>query len=429
MAAPRLHDVLPTLVSDGLITPEQEERIRARYPAPPHDGGDRTITLFGILGALLIGLGVILVVAHNWNEFSRTVRTLFVFTPVLVGQALVWYALQHRMAVRSWREGSAIFLTCALCAAVALISQIYHIEGDLAGYLLACTLLMLPLLYLPGSVVVLLIYLAMTTWYGWAVHGDRSWATSPHMPWMMIPLLLGAVPAYVQLARTDGRGRGFWWSSLLMAVAVLSAAHLFHVDWNGWMVLGLMGLGALFTLAPWAHRDPDRRTWPWALVGGTTVLCVLCAFSYQATWEELMNAPRPATRDIGMLVAYVVLGLGAYMYALRRRRPLERWPYPEALPFFLLCTLCACLSPLLATILVNLGMLAAGVLTVMRGMEKDSLRRMNLGLLIISVTIMARFFDTHLGYFMRGLVFIAIGCAFLYMNLRMVRRRKIAAHS
>ncbi len=427
MAAPRLHDVLPALVDDGIISPEQAERIRARHPAPERDGGDRTIALFGILGALLIGLGVVLVVAHNWNELPRTARTVVAFLPVLIGQALVWHTLRRKMAVTAWREGGAIFLACALCAAVALISQIYHIEGDLEGYLLVCAVLMLPLLYLPGSVVVLLGFLAMATWYGCSVRW--GWSHAGERPWALLPLLVAAVPAYGRLAVDAGRGRGFWWASLAMALSVLIGAHLFHGEWTSFHALGLIGLAAAFTLVPWMHRDPGLRTWPWALVGGTAVLIVLYVFSFRGAWTALAGGHvRLPTLDVALIAAYTGLGLAAYVLTRHRRAPLERWPYPEALPFFLLCTLAALVSTLAATVLVNLGMLAVGVRTVMHGQQKDSLRRMNLGLLIISLTIMARFFDTALGFFVRGLVFIAIGCAFLYMNLRMVRRRKARPH-
>jgi hypothetical protein len=49
---------------------------------------------------------------------------------------------------------------------------------------------------------------------------------------------------------------------------------------------------------------------------------------------------------------------------------------------------------------------------------------MNLGLAVLSLTILMRFFDTDLSFVLRGLVFIAIGAGFLYMNLRLVRQRQ-----
>jgi hypothetical protein len=61
---------------------------------------------------------------------------------------------------------------------------------------------------------------------------------------------------------------------------------------------------------------------------------------------------------------------------------------------------------------------------VRHGIEQGSLKRMNLGLAVLSLTILMRFFDTDLSFVLRGLVFIAIGAGFLYMNMRLVRQRQ-----
>lgn len=427
MGGPRLNDVLPELLREGLISAEQEERIRARYGTATADRSGRTLTLFGILGALLIGLGVILVVAHNWDDLARPMRTLLAFLPVVLGQALVWYALRQKPGVTAWREGSAVFLACALCAAVALISQIYHIHGELDGYLLLCSILILPLLYLPGSVITTLGYLAMITWYGWLVVMNR-WSGEAH-PWPLIPLLVAAVPVYLREMKDNGRGARFWWLSLCLALAVGMATQFFYNDWEMDHVLGLVGLACTYTLVPWLHADRELRTWPWALVGGTTALVVLFVFSFHGAWAEVARErSRAVGSDLVVVLFYAAIAIAAYWWSRKRRKPLERWPWPEAWWLFLVCYMVAFLSPGLATVLVNLALLAVGAFTVKNGIEQYSLRRMNLGLTILSATILMRFFDTDLSFVLRGLVFIAIGAGFLYMNLRMVRRRQQEHH-
>ena len=85
MPVPRLLDALPELVREGLITADQADRIHMRYAAPQEQSGNRMLLLFSILGGLLIGLGLILVVAHNWEDLSRTTRTVFAFLPMAIG--------------------------------------------------------------------------------------------------------------------------------------------------------------------------------------------------------------------------------------------------------------------------------------------------------------------------------------------------------
>ncbi len=122
----------------------------------------------------------------------------------------------------------------------------------------------------------------------------------------------------------------------------------------------------------------------------------------------------------------LVLATGAAIYAItaQRRRLLERWPYPEGFLLFVVAFVVALVSPAAAAILMNLALLGMGVVTVRHGIEQGSLKRMNLGLAVLSLTILLRFFDTDLSFVVRGLVFIAIGAGFLYMNLRLVRQRQ-----
>jgi len=68
MNGPWITQVLPELVREGLITADQAERIRARYAADPQRSGNRMLLVFAILGSLLVGLGIILIIAHNWDE-------------------------------------------------------------------------------------------------------------------------------------------------------------------------------------------------------------------------------------------------------------------------------------------------------------------------------------------------------------------------
>lgn len=426
MTEPRITDALPDLVRDGLISAEQAERIHARYAGAAEGSGNRMLLVFAILGSLLVGLGIILIIAHNWDDLSRSTRTALAFAPVLLGQGLVLYTLNKKPDVAAWREGSALLLACGLCACVALISQIHHIGGNLEGYLLTCSLLILPLLYLPGSFTVALGYLGMITWYAWTVRfGDYR---EHDTPWYFIGLLITAFPFYLGEARRNGSGAAFWWLSLCMALATGIGSQLFYQEWERMHALGLVALAALYTLIPWLHREKPLRTWPWVLLGGATMLIVFLVFSYRPIWDDEWHLAEVPTSDRIVVGSFVTLGLLGYAMSMRVRRPFEGSPYPEGFLLFGLCYLVGLWSPVLAAILINLALLLLGVITIRHGIERDSLKRMNLGLTILSATILLRFFDTDMSFVLRGLAFIALGCAFLFMNLRMVRQRERQRH-
>ena len=424
MSEPRITQALPDLVREGLISAEQAERIRSRYATDAQQGGGRLLLVFAILGSLLVGLGILLIIAHNWDDLSRSARTILAFMPVLLGQGLVLYGMMRKPDEAAWREGSAVVLACGLCACVSLIAQIHHIGGALDGYLLTCSLLILPLLYLPGSFCVALIYLAMITWQAWIVRFEHFSASD--RPWWFILLLLVAVPYYLREAGRMGSSAAFWWLSLFMALSVGFGSQLFYSDWTHAHMLGAVALAAAFTLAPWFHAGNELRTWPWVFVGGATMLIALCVFSFRPVWEGMSADDRV---DWPLIAAYVTIGIIAYLLSLRVRKPFERWPYPEGWWLFAACFVVGAFAPALAAILVNIALLVLGVFTVKHGTERGSLRRMNLGLTILSATIFMRFFDSDLNFVVRGLLFIGVGCGFLFMNLRMVRQRNKQGHA
>ena len=66
---------LPALVDQGILDESSAARLREHYQ--PHLDGKRTNPFFvvtGILGAVLIGIGIIALYAYNWDDLSRSAR-------------------------------------------------------------------------------------------------------------------------------------------------------------------------------------------------------------------------------------------------------------------------------------------------------------------------------------------------------------------
>ena len=74
------------LLEANVISEETAEKIREYYQIKKEDSTNKLFIVFGILGALLVGLGLILIIAHNWDELSRTTKIIFAFLPLIVGQ-------------------------------------------------------------------------------------------------------------------------------------------------------------------------------------------------------------------------------------------------------------------------------------------------------------------------------------------------------
>lgn len=422
MRDPRLSEALPELQREGLLSAEQAARIQEYYATPGEEGGKRMLLLFAILGALLIGLGIILVVAHNWDELSRTLRTVLAFVPVAIGQGLVLVALRKAPEQRSWHEGSAVFLFLAVGACLALVSQIHHLPGELHGFLLTWSLLAVLLLYVPGSIIAALLYIGMITWYACLVRMEH-WSNE-ELPWLYWPMIAAALPLYIKAWKTRGDTVSFAWFSFFVALSLGITSNLFWKDDHLEIALGIAGLATAYALVPTGSVGLTKRTGAFVRLGRLSLLCVLFFLSYQSIWLEGLRPIATLATDALPLLLMLAVGIAAYTWSLRTRNTFSGDLFPETLGALLLAYALARFSPELAALLVNVWLLLLGVRTVRHGLDKGSLATLNLGLAIIGLTVVLRFFDLNINDALKGLVFIAVGVGFLVMNMRLLKQRR-----
>jgi len=187
------------LVDVGILTEETADKIQDYYKKKRISTPNGLFIVFGIIGAVLVGLGIIMIIAHNWDDLSRASKTIFAFVPMLIGQGLCGYALLIKQESITWRESSATFLFFAVGACIALISQIYNMPGNLSSFLLVWMLLCLPIIYLMKSSAVSMLYLIGITNYATEIGYGRNGSES-YLYWLM---LLLSLPHYYLLYKEN----------------------------------------------------------------------------------------------------------------------------------------------------------------------------------------------------------------------------------
>ncbi len=422
---------LPALVSAGVLDNDAARRLREHYQSAAN-GQSLGMVLLGILGAALIGFGIILLFAHNWAQWTREMRTLMSFVPLLAGQVAVAWTLLRRRESALWREASGVFLTLAIGASIALVEQTYHYgSGDPASFLMVWSLLALPLIYLLDSSAVALLYWAGLC--GWALCAQK-WR--PDAVWFW-PLLVVSLPHVWRHLRSDTAGlRSAWllWGLGISLVYGLLVA--FDYLWWGWRLLVTSSLFAAALLASnrWLAPLPGKGNRPARQFGvlGIATISLLLAFEtpqlwlhyhYQSwQWNEL--AASAAVLWLLMLL-YAVL----WAQAWRQRDPLELlW---GASPLVVLAV-CWLVQPGVyaagaegAMLVANVYVFVLSVMTLRSGMHRTNMARLNGGMGMLCLLILIRFFDSDLPFLLRGIVFVLIGAAFLFANWRL-RRRMLA---
>ena len=182
---------LKELTEQEIISPAIADQIQSFYQSKNKPVESSVIAIFSILGAALIGLGIILIVAHNWDDLSRPIKTFLAFLPMLIGQGLVGFTLFKKSDSLAWREGSATFLFFAVGGCIAMVSQIYNLEGELYSFLLTWLILTLPLIYVMRSSMVSLLFIGGITWYACLY---RFNSPDEPIPWIYWGLMAIATP-------------------------------------------------------------------------------------------------------------------------------------------------------------------------------------------------------------------------------------------
>lgn len=127
-----LLDELPRLREREIIPAETETALRAHYSARLSEPGRNYFLLaLGILGLALIAGGIILIFNYNWDMLSEAEQTAVSFLPLALGLAVSFYTLLRGKS-QLWREASAILTSAGGAVAVALLSQIYQLNGSLS---------------------------------------------------------------------------------------------------------------------------------------------------------------------------------------------------------------------------------------------------------------------------------------------------------
>ena len=162
--------------ADGLISEEQAGAILDRYGLSTEDGlpgepaatdsigsadstGDlveqgsivsRAVSIIGVMGALLVGLGIIIYVAANWDVIPVWARVTMLVGLTAAINVAGWLLLAR---FEYSRIGVAMLVVGALAygAAIHLIAQIYHVPVNHPNLTTAWFLGVLPMGYIARS--------------------------------------------------------------------------------------------------------------------------------------------------------------------------------------------------------------------------------------------------------------------------------------
>jgi uncharacterized membrane protein len=380
-------------LKEGVLLPEQKERILARYRlikrADEKAGPGKLITTISILGSILVGVGVILFIASNWSAIPKWGRLLIVFFSMLASYGSGFY---FRYEAKNYpRVGASLILLGSIIfgAGMFLIAQIYHITVHYPNGPLLWGLFVLPLAYLLRfKSIISLAILVLLVWLGMEA-GYRASYDSYGETVAMIPLfsIAGIALWAVGLMHRE-------WKSL----KIISSPYILV----GTLLTFFTGYVLTFNLYELGFRSDAL----FIFYPGIAIL-FLMAIIVRCLPQEKERGWIPET--FGLIV---MMGIVFYVILL----------FPKATP--------ATPTGMQGDLRLFFNLLFALEIfgLIILGFIRRYPTYVNIGLLFFSLDVFARYFDFFWGLLPRSLFFILGGLLLLFGGIILERkRRKILA--
>ena len=371
-------------VRDGLINQAQGDAIVGRYA---REGGRslRFIQVISIAGAVLLSVGIILLIAHNWNVIDAWVKLTGLFVLLAGFHYAGWRFRFDTPSVPRVGEAFLLMAGALFLAGIGLVSQIYNLDERPANGVLVWWLGIAAMPWLGrSSALQALSTIAFIVWLGMEAAAVDSWISLGSMSWAY-PAALALLGGVLFLAGQWPRVSPLVWSGDLLAAFGLA---LFA--W-GTYVLGFVRYSHLL-----AYRHPAK---PWLPV----ILLVALGLLLVGSLRRLARGPG----GWGLLASFMAMTCMAGAVALAPEAFLRtgRWELSLAILIWVLqITFALCL--------------------VWAGMLAERPGWVNLGTFLFAIQVITRYFDLFVTMLDTGLLFILGGALLLGVGYLTERKRR-----
>jgi uncharacterized membrane protein len=411
--------------AEGLVDAGLAGRILARYPAEAERNWG--LFAFSALGAGLVGLGVILFFAYNWQQLPKAAKLFLALAALVAAHGAAIGLARRAQPNRVLVESLHVLGTMLLGAGIWLIAQIYHIDEHYPTAFLVWSLGALALAWaMPSTVQGLLALFLVAFWAGVELMDFRT-------PMHAAPIIVGA--GVVPLAWRQRSPAFLFWSLavLFLVTAFASAAVESRILLPLLFTMGAAALVAGIAAPAGSFADAGR---PLRTIGLIAVIGCLYVLSFREAFGLLrrVDFSRPGV-SLYLGAAGAAFAGALVMLARARFAEIEtsrRWQLAllvlglaVVLAKFTFASGRAYAFPVF--IVFNLIVLGYALLLILEGSEQLRPRLVASGCVLFATVTLGRYADLFTSLLARASVFVALGAALIFVGVFYARRRRAKA--
>jgi uncharacterized membrane protein len=428
----RLVEDLPRWREAGWVTAEGEREILASLETRRPAFGLAAIV--GLLGALLLGAGVVAFVGANWEQMPRIVRF-----GLLVAAMAVAYGVAAMLAAREMRifaEAALLVAGLVFAGAIALVGQTYHLSGDFADAILLWEIGVLGAALFTGSATLTVLALVGAGYWTWLNVVDL--AIVPH--WASFALILIGAAVAVRLGSHYTRLVGvvalaFWIAVNLVGIAM-------RHDWSPFEMLAVATTIALLfwaigsclaTFSTWKDVAAFGHAMLWPGIGAALLAVGI-----------LQTAPNDrfgdaSTDQWALVAAAATIALTALVAVARQRRGIATIDAVGAVAIALAAIAYVYFQPedrMAARLLGGVIVIGAALWAINNGQtgpqrvgKTTGLAAFGIEIIYLYVVTIGTLMDTALAFLVGGVLFIALAYGLFRIDRRLGRRVEAAAEA
>jgi len=432
-------------VNEGLISEEAAVKLSERYrQAQAASGRVKLIYALGIMAALLLGTGVILFFAANWQNIPRFGK-LAIICLALMGAYAAGYELKYRRGFEIVGESVIMVGAIFFGAGIYLVAQAFNINAHFPNGALLWMVGIVPLFFLIKSkpilaqitalfcIWIILEAVAAEEVYDWGLqalkmrsglaifllggviyliykYGNKANAfliIPSFFVWLTI-FMVAFTPAHVD------ENEGHVFLVYIAALSVFGALGVLHRQneklppFGGvyqFFAIVLLFIGLyLLTFAEWVEESINDN-----LMVFPVVMILLCIAVLLVIWSYLGRAPSESADKFSMEEVYIYLALAGVIVILFFAFISEPHNHGRAT---------------LISIFMNIVLLGFIISLISIGYRGGYPRLINMGIAAFGVDFVTRYFDWFWDLLPRSAFFIAGGLILLLGGVQLERRRK-----